>query len=101
MQVSFLASRDTIYIRFVPKDMSSTILTTPSEISSAQQRKYICDAIRDLSLQDTADIYRFASTKIPKEKFISASDGCRVSLDSSISDEVILLIYNLVRSKLQ
>jgi hypothetical protein len=80
--------------------MTTVILTKPADIPSSMQRKYICDTISRLSQQDTQDVYRFASTKIPKEKFIPASDGCRVSLDSSISDEVILQIYNLVRSKL-
>jgi hypothetical protein len=82
--------------------MSSTvILTAPTTISSKQQRKWIRDNISGLSQQDTQDVYRFASTKIPKEKFIAASDGCRISFDASISDEIILQIYNLVRSKLQ
>lgn len=80
--------------------MSSVILTAPASISSRQQRKWICDKIGVLAQQDVTDVYRFASTKIPKEKFIAASDGCRVSLDSSIPDDVILQIYNLIKSKL-
>jgi hypothetical protein len=78
--------------------MSGVILTMKATISPKEQRKWICRAIADLTQQDTQDMYRFASTKIPKEMFITHSDGCRLDL-SCVSDEIVLQLYNLIRSK--
>lgn len=79
---------------------SSVILTAISELSRREQCKSIYNMIPQLPLQDVQDVFRFASTKIPKDQFIRGSDGCRLSLDATISDEIILQLYNLVKSKL-
>jgi hypothetical protein len=81
--------------------MSSTIiLTTSCDLSRREQCKFIHNMISQLPLQDVQDVFRFASTKIPKDQFIRGSDGCRLSLDTTISDVIILQLYNLVKSKL-
>lgn len=80
--------------------MSSIILTSPCDLSRRDQCKFIYNMIPQLPLQDVQDVFRFASTKIPKDQFIRGSDGCRLSLDATISDVIILQLYNLVKSKL-
>lgn len=80
--------------------MSGVILTMPADITPKEQRRWICRTVSDLQLQDVQDIYRFASTKIAKEMFITHSDGCRLNLDC-VNDDVVLQIYNLVRSKIE
>ena len=78
----------------------TTILTEATDLSRREQCKFIYNMIPQLPLQDIQDVYRFAFTKIPKDQFIRGSDGCRLSLDATISDETILQLYNLVKSKL-
>lgn len=80
--------------------MTTFVLTAPCGLSRREQCKFIYNMIPQLPLQDIQDVFRFASTKIPKDQFIRGSDGCRLSLDSSISNEIILQLYNLVKSKL-
>lgn len=95
----FCQARIQIYPR--GPGMSSTIvLTLPSDLTRREQCKFIYNMITQLPLQDVQDVYRFAFTKIPKDQFIRGSDGCRLSLDATISDEIILQLYNLVKSKL-
>lgn len=80
--------------------MSSVVLTVTTDLSRREQCKFIHNMIQQLPLQDVQDVYRFTFTKIPKDQFVRGSDGCRLSLDATISDEIILQLYNLVKSKL-
>ena len=65
----------------------------------AEQRKFICSNIDELSRQDATDVYRFININCPKAKFSIHSDGCSVNLDK-LSDDFIGKLYTYMKGKL-
>lgn len=63
-------------------------------------RAWICDKINRLSNDDRKEVLHIATKKIPQDRFINSADGCRVSLDKSISDEVIYDLYIEISKRL-
>ena len=75
-------------------------MITSDTLSPAALRKLVCKNIRHLSQKDRRDVLNFVQSEVPTKKLITAADGTRISLDSSIPDEVILSIYNLIQSRM-
>ena len=75
-------------------------MTTPDTLSPSQLRRLVCENIRHLSQKDRQDVLNYVIQEVPSKKLITAADGTRISLDSSIPDEVILGIHNLIQSRM-
>lgn len=46
------------------------------------------------------DVFKQTQQMVPPEKFIIHADGSRLSLDSSIPDDVLVRMHTLICSKL-
>ena len=69
-------------------------------LSPATLRRLVCENIRHLSKKYRLDVLNYVIQEVPSKKLISGADGTRISLDSSIPDEVILGIHNLIQSRM-
>ena len=74
-------------------------MTTP-DIPIAQLRKLLSDNIHLLSTSEKQNVLNYALQHLPGKKLVASGDGCRLSLDASIPDEVIRGMHALVQSKM-
>lgn len=84
-------------------DIAPTHIFTMStaSITSKEMRKLVCNKICLLPIDDLRDVFKQAQKMIAPEKFIVAGDGTRVSLDSSIGDDVISRLLEAIDAKLR
>ena len=73
---------------------------TTLDISIAQLRKLLCDQIHQISQSDRQQVLNFALSELPGKLIHVGGDGCRLSLDASVPDEVIIKLHALVQSKM-
>ena len=65
-----------------------------------QLKKMLCNQIHQISQQDRQEVLNYALQHLPGRKLITSGDGTRLSLDATISDEVIIGMHALVQSKM-
>ena len=67
-----------------------------------QRKKYICDNVNNLSIEDKKQIYMLIKTSGKDIKISVNKDGLAVNLDSEAVDEsLIISIYTLVDHKIK
>ena len=64
-------------------------------MSTEEKKKYICDAICELSFEDILNTYHFMRLMLPIDSFNEHGLGCSINLDP-IPDSTIEMIYKLV-----
>ena len=75
-------------------------MTTHDQLPIAQLRKILCDQIHQISQSDRQQVLNFALSELPGRLIHVAGDGCRLSLNASVPDEVIIKLHALVQSKM-
>ena len=75
-------------------------MTTPDDIPIAQLRKLLSDNIHMLSTQDKQQVLNFALSELPGKLIHVAGDGCRLSLNALVPDEIKIKLHALVQSKM-
>ena len=72
-----------------------------ASITSKEMRKLVCNKMCLLPINDLREVFKQAQKMIAPEKFIVAGDGTRISLDSSIGDDVISRLLEAIDAKLR
>lgn len=76
-------------------------MTTPPDLIGIEElRKLVCRNVSQLSKNERQEVLDFCVRELPGKKIISAGDGCRISLDASICNDLVRQIHNLIQSKL-
>ena len=75
-------------------------MTNPDQLPIYQLRKLLCDQIHQISKSDRQQVLNFPLSELPGKLIHVAGDGCRLSLDASVPDEVIIKLHALVQSKM-
>ena len=71
-----------------------------NQLSRRELCKAIYDQLPSLPRKDMIDVFKQTQQMVPPEKFIIHADGSRLSLDSSIPDDVLVRMHTLICSKL-
>jgi hypothetical protein len=72
-----------------------------ANLTSKEMRKLVCNKMCLLPIDDLKEVFKQAQKMIAPEKFVVSGDGTRVSLDSSIGDDVISRLLEAIDAKLQ
>ena len=75
-------------------------MTNQDQLPIAQLRKLLCDQIHQISQSDRQQVLNFALNELPGKLIHVGGDGCRLSLNASVPDEVIIKLHALVQSKM-
>ena len=75
-------------------------MTNQDQLPIGQLRKILCDHIHQISQSDRQQVLNFALSELPGKLIHVGGDGCRLSLNASVPDEVIIKLHALVQSKM-
>ena len=73
---------------------------TTLDLPIADIRKALCKNIHTLSIEKRQEILNYALQQLSGKKLIACSDGTCLSLNSSIPDDVIIGMHDMLQSRM-